>query len=112
MRTDLFKRHRGKGSLGYLGYILVIIGGILMILLSLAGILSFAVPLPFGSPLGGYFGVGIISLILGVVAVVLSKRVSEPIWAIVLIVVGYLGGGIGGLLVLLGGVLGLLSRYV
>jgi hypothetical protein len=45
-------------------------------------------------------------------AVVGSKRANELIWAVVLIVVGYLGGGIGGLLTLIGGLLGLLSRYV
>lgn len=83
-----------------------------MILLSLAAILSFAISLPIRSPLAGYFGVGIISLILGIIAVIGAKRVNELLWAIVLIVVGFLGGGIGGLLVLIGGILGLLSRYV
>lgn len=82
-----------------------------MIIFSLAGLVSFAIPLPFQSPLGGYFGVGVVTLILGVVAVIGAKRVSELIWAIVLIVVGFLGGGIGGLLVLIGGILGLLSIY-
>lgn len=74
--------------------------------------LSFAIHMPFRSPIAGYFGEGVISLILGVVGVVGSKRVNELIWAVVLIVVGYLGGGIGGLLTLIGGLLGLLSRYV
>ncbi len=82
-----------------------------MIIFSLADLVSFAIPLPLHSPLGGYFGVGVITLILGVVAVIGAKRVSELIWAIVLIVVGFLGGGIGGLLVLIGGILGLLSIY-
>ena len=107
----MFKRH-GKGGLAKLAYYLALIGGILMIIFSLASLLSFAISLPFHSPLGGYFGAGIITLILGVVAVIGAKRVNELIWAIVLIVVGFLGGGIGGLLVLLGGILGLLSIYV
>lgn len=83
-----------------------------MIIFSLASLLSFAIPLPFRSPLGGYFGEGIITLILGVVAAILAKRVSELIWAIVLIIIGFLGGGIGGLIVLIGGILGLLSIFV
>jgi hypothetical protein len=66
----------------------------------------------FALPIAGYFGEGVITLILGVMAVVGSKRANELIWAVVLIVVGYLGGGIGGLLTLIGGLLGLLSRYV
>jgi hypothetical protein len=97
---------------GYFAYILALIGGIVMILFSLAALLSFAISLPFSSPIGGYFGEGVISLILGVVAVIGSKRASDLIWAIVLIIIGFLGGGIGGLLVLLGGLLGLLSRFV
>jgi hypothetical protein len=95
-----------------LGYILALVGGVIMILFSLAAMLSFVIQIPFRSPITGYFGEGVISLILGVVAVVGSKRANELIWAVVLIVIGYLGGGIGGLLILIGGLLGLLSRYV
>jgi hypothetical protein len=101
----------GKGGLGYFAYILAIIGGILMIIFSILGMLSYAVALPFQSPIGGFFGAGIITLILGIVAVVGSKRVSQLLWAIVLIVVGFIGGGIGGLLVLIGGILGLLAHF-
>jgi hypothetical protein len=108
----LFKRNRGNGAVRELGYILALIGGIVMILLSLAGILNFAVNIPFQSPILGYFGVGIISLILGVVALYGAKRVSVLLWAVVLIVIGFLGGGIGGLFVLLGGIVGLISRYI
>ena len=53
-----------------------------------------------------------ISLILGVVAVFGSKRVNEIIWGVVLVAVGFLTGGVGGLLALIGGLVGLLSRYI
>lgn len=95
-----------------MGFVLALVGGIILILLSLAALLSFPVNLPFRSPLVGYFGIGAISLILGVVAVFGSKRVNEVVWAAVLMVVGFLAGGIGGLLTLLGGLIGLLSRYI
>lgn len=111
-KRDRFSRQRNKGSLGTLGFVLALIGGIVLILLSLAALLHFPVSLPFRSPLVGYFGIGAISLILGVVAVFGSKRVNEVVWAAVLMVVGFLAGGIGGLLTLLGGLVGLLSRYV
>jgi hypothetical protein len=107
-----FRRQPRKGSIGYLGYILALVGGAVMIVLSLAAMLSFGVHMPFRSPIAGYFEKGVITLILGVVVVVGSKRANELIWAIVLIAVGYLGGGIGGLLTLIGGLLRLLSRYV
>jgi hypothetical protein len=58
------------------------------------------------------FGFAFLPLILGIVAIILAKRVTELEWAIVLIIVGFLGGGIGGILVLLGGLLGLISKYV
>jgi len=83
-----------------------------MIILSLLSLIGYAFAMPFQSPVAGYFGAGIISLILGIVAVFGSKRAGELIWAIVLIIVGFLGGGIGGLLVLIGGILGLLSHFI
>ena len=95
-----------------LGYVLALLGGIVIIVFSLAAILNAPLYIPFRSPLVSYFGIGAISLILGIVAVVGSRRVNELIWAIVLMAVGFLGGGIGGLLTLVGGLLGLLSRYI
>ncbi len=83
-----------------------------MVLLSLASMIGYAVYLPFSSPIGGYFGEGVITLVLGIVAVIGARRVTDLVWAIVLIIVGFVGGGIGGLIVLIGGLLGLLSRYV
>ena len=84
----------------------------MIIVLSLASIANFPLYLPIRVPLAGYFGIGIISLILGVVAVFGSKRVNELLWGIVLMIVGFLIGGVGGLLALVGGLIGILSRYV
>ena len=84
----------------------------MIIVLSLASIANFPLYLPIRVPLAGYFGIGIISLILGVVAVFGSKRVNELLWGIVLMIVGFLAGGVGGLLALVGGLIGILSRYV
>jgi hypothetical protein len=56
----------------------------------------------------------LLGLILGIVA--LSKRFTQPLWAIleaVMIGIGLIDlHGIGAGLVLLGGILGLISRYV
>ena len=59
-----------------------------------------------------FAGFAILALILGVVAIVGSKHVTELLWAIILIIIGYVGGGIGGILVLIGGILGLISKYI
>jgi len=95
-----------------LGYILALLGGIIIIALSLAAILHYPISLPIQVPLAGYFGIGVISLILGVVAVFGSKRVNEILWGVVLMAVGFLAGGVGGLLAIIGGLVGLLSRYI
>jgi len=102
-----------KTSLGRAAYLLVLVGGILMILLSVLGFLGMAF-MSFGMlGLGLFAGFGaILGIILGIVAIFGSKHVTELLWAIILIVVGLVGGGIGGLLVLVGGILGLLSKYI
>lgn len=106
-----FHRQRGRSSLGTVGFVLALVGGIIIVVLSLASLLNFSLYLPIRSPLAGYFGIGVISLVLGVVAVIGSRRVTELLWAVVLMVVGFLSGGIGGLLALLGGLVGLISIY-
>ena len=104
-------RGRTNGMLWKIGYILALLGGIVIIALSLAAIIHYPLYLPIQVPLAGYAGIGVISLILGVVAVVGSKRINELVWGIILMVVGFLAGGIGGLLAIIGGLIGLLSRY-
>jgi len=110
-KSDLFKRRRGSNTIARFGYILSLIGGLFIIALSAAALLSFPLLVPFHSPLSGYFGIGVITLVLGIVTVFGSRRVNQLAWAVVLMVVGFLSGGIGGLLTLVGGLLGLLSRY-
>jgi hypothetical protein len=103
-----------KSSLGRLAYILALIGGILMVVFRLLGFLGFTMVsmLSFGMP-RLFPGYEILGLILGIVAIIISKRATQPMWAIVLIVIGIIAlQGIGALLVLLGGILGLASKYV
>jgi hypothetical protein len=97
--------------MGMIGYVLALLGGIIIIALSLAAIAHFPLYLPIRVPLGSYVGIGVISLILGIVAVFGSKRANELIWGIILMAVGFLTGGIGGLLAIIGGLVGFLSRY-
>jgi len=101
-----------SSSLGRAAYYLALIGGILMVVLRLLGFLGFAVGvLGFGVP-RLFPGYEILGLILGIVAIIIAKRATQPLWAIVLIVIGLIDlQGIGALLVLLGGVLGLISKY-
>ncbi len=99
-------------TLAYIGYILVLIGGILLAIFGLLG-LAGTVLIPF-SPL--YFmGVavhGLITLIIGIICVIGSKYVARLEWAIILLILGIIATGIGGALVFLGALLGLISRLV
>jgi len=104
---------RGAGTVMWeLGYVLALLGGIIIIVLNLASIFHYPINLPFQVPLAGYFGIGAVSLVLGVVAVFGSKRVNQLVWGVVLMAVGFFTGGIGGLLAIIGGLVGLLSRYL
>ena len=104
-----------KAALGRVAYFLALIGGILMVLLRIIGFLGFAVD-SLGFGVGRLFpGYEILGLVLGLVAIyiAITKRVTQPLWAVVLIVIGLIDlQGIGALLVLLGGILGLASKYV
>ena len=112
IRQKLSGSRRAGGALWELGYVFALLGGIIITVLSLASILHYPTNLPIQVPLAGFFGIGVISLILGVVWVFGSRRVNEIIWGVVLMAVGFLAGGIGGLLAIIGGVVGLLSRYI
>jgi hypothetical protein len=103
-----------KFGLERVAYILALIGGVILVILGLLSFVGMAFTMftfsVFGS-IGGSFW-GIIEIILGIVAIYGAKRATDLVWAIVLIVVGLIGGGLGGLLVLLGGIVGLVSKYV
>ncbi len=115
-----------KGSLKRPAYILVLIGGIILViqgLLSFVGMAfimcdDFLCPVQYDilgngltPSLGGSFW-GIIILILGIVAIYVAKRATELTWDILLMIVGVIAGGLGGILVLVGGIVGLVSKYV
>jgi hypothetical protein len=97
-------------SLGRVAYYLALIGGILLVIFGLLSLFSIG----FGGPSFLYWSIysfgysGIVMLICGVIAVIGARSVTTLVWAIVLIIVGLIGGGLGGLLVLLGGIIGLI----
>jgi len=93
-------------SVSTIAYYLALIGGILMVLFGLLGFfVSFG---GFYFHWGFAYG-GIVTLIMGVIAIIGARNAATLIWAIVLIIVGIIGGGLGGLLVVLGGLLGLIA---
>ena len=53
----------------------------------------------------------LLGVIVGVVALVASSRIKDEAIAIVMAVLGFLAGGLGGVLVAIGGVWALITRY-
>lgn len=53
----------------------------------------------------------LLGVIVGVVALVVSSRIKDEPIAIVMAVLGFLAGGLGGVLVAIGGIWALISRY-
>ncbi len=101
-------------SLAYIGYILALIGGIIIIVLAILDIIGS--PFLAYSVIGafGNLAIGIVLLILGIICATGAKFVGSLTWAIILLVLGLIagsiGGGIGALLVIVGALLGLVSR--
>ena len=99
-------------TLSYAGYILVLLGGILLVIFGLLGLFN-TVLIPF-SPLY-YLGAsvhGLVTLIIGVICIIGSKYVGTLAWAIILLVLGIVATGIGGTLVVFGSLLGLVSALM
>jgi phosphate starvation-inducible membrane PsiE len=103
-----------KNRFAYWGYILVLIGGILIIVFGFLGLIGSSFGSAF-SPAGYYVSgalYSIVAIIIGVICVIGSRSVGTLVWAIVLLVLGIVSGGIGGVLVILGALLGLISILV
>jgi hypothetical protein len=98
-------------KLSYIGYLLALIGGIILILF---GILSF-----FGSFLKIFTPIAFLSgtiyavaeIGFGIICIIGSKYVTNLTWAIILIIFGIAGGNIGGTLVILGALIGLVVKF-
>lgn len=103
-----------KGEVGHIAYILALVGGILMVIVGLLDLIGRPILMLAGIGGSWFGGFGaIFTVILGIVAIIGSKRVTDLLWAIILIVIGLIGGGWpGNLLVLIGGILGLIAHFV
>jgi len=96
-------------SVSRIAYVLALLGGILLVILGLLSFFGYSIE-NFGSVLHWRFFAyeSIVAIICGVIAIIGSKSATTLVWAIVLLIVGIIGGGLGGLLVVLAGLLGLI----
>jgi len=99
-------------SLAYIGYILALLGGIVLILFGLLDLLGVASRLFRDVSLLWILSSTVSSLVrivLGVICIIGSRFVSKLIWAIILLILGVIAGTLGGSLVAIGAILGLVS---
>jgi len=104
-----------------IGEALILVGGILIIVFALIGSLGSialsdflrGVPRAYAFGSGFILGIGLlVNLVGGVIAIIGSRRAYNLVWAIVLLIVGLIVGGWGGLLVIVGAIMALVTRYV
>jgi len=91
-----------------LGGIVLILGAVLQVGVGLGGLLNLAPRLP---SLGSLIGV-VLALITGVVALAGIGQVSNPAWSIILLILGFLAGGLGGIIIILGAIIALVAIFV
>jgi hypothetical protein len=98
-------------ELSRIAYFLALIGGILLVVFGLLSLIGYSIggfPFLYWSVYSFAYG-SIISIICGVIIIVGSRSVATLVWAIVIIILGLIGGGLGGLLAIIGGILGLVA---
>ncbi len=100
--------YMADASISRIAYILALIGGILLVIFGLLDLIGFTGLAIVHFSFYAFAYAGIISIICGIIAIIGARSASTLVWAIVLIIVGIIGGGLGGLLVVLGGLIGII----
>lgn len=98
-------------SVSRIAYILALVGGILLVILGLLSLIEssfedYGLFVRWGSAFRFTYD-SIVAIFCGIIAIIGARSATTLVWAIVLLIVGIIGGGLGGLLVVLGGLLGL-----
>lgn len=105
-----------KASLRSIARLLLVIGGIILILeavvqlgVDLRGLLDFAPRVPSLD----VFTSAIISVLVGIVALVGAGQIRNPAWSIILLVLGFLLlGSLGSILIFIGTLIALVATFV
>jgi hypothetical protein len=105
-----------KATLRSIARLLLVIGGIILILeavLQLSGDIRGLLNLAPRIPSLDFFTSAIVSILVGVLALVGAGRVANPAWGIILLVLGFLLiGSLGGILIFIGALIALIATFV
>lgn len=109
---DLKMPRKKTPTLSYVGHILVLVGGIIIVLFGLFDLLEVGGRIFRDISLLSFLSGtarALFQVIIGIVCAVGSKVTSNLVWAIVLLVLGIVAGTIGGTLVAVGAILGIVA---
>jgi len=101
-----------SSTLSHVGYILALLGGIIIILFGVFDLFGVALRIfRYASVLSFLSGTvsAIVQIVIGVVWIIGSRYSSGLVWAIILLILGIIAGTLGGSLVVIGAILGLAS---
>ena len=90
------------------GGIILILGAVLQVSSDLHGFLDLAPRVPSL----GLLTSALVGILVGVLALVGAGQISNPAWSIILLVLGFLVGSIGGILVFIGALIALVATFV
>lgn len=106
---------KSASTLSYVGYILALLGGIIIILFGLFDLLGVAFrvfrDISLLSFLSGTL-FALVQIVIGIVCIIGSRFISKLVWAIILLILGIIAGTLGGSLVVIGAILGLVSTLL
>jgi hypothetical protein len=91
-----------------LGGLVLILGAVLQVGGDFTGLLNLAPRLP---SLGSLTDL-LIAVVVGVLALAGIVQIRNPVWNIILLILGFIAGGLGGILVILGALIALVANFV
>jgi len=97
-----------------LARLLVLIGGIILLVSGILEAINVGGLMDFGTNLarlGSLTGI-VVGILVGILALVGSREVANPVWSLILLILGLFIGSLGGILVFIGGLIGLVAHYV
>ena len=102
-------------SLHTLARVLLIVGGLILVLgaaLQVVGGIRGLLDISPRVPSLDLLTSAVIGLIVGVLALIGAGQVTSPAWSIILLVLGFLVGSLGGILVFIGALIALVATFV